>query len=367
MGGLLVHEWIARSGGSENVLNAMSDTFPTADIYCLWNDAPHRFQNRTVTESALAKTPLRKSKAAALPFMPPVWSNVELEAYDWTLVSSHLFAHHVGTKTSRQSSKIFAYIHTPARYIWVPELDQRGQSRISRLISPAFQRLDRKRASEGATFAANSNFIKKRIRDTWDQDATVIYPPVAIAKLQSRESWTDLLTAAESEVLSSLPADYILGASRFVAYKQLENVIAAGEVAKVPVVLAGAGPEETFLRKVAQDASVPVSFVSSPSDALLFALIQRAQVFLFPPIEDFGILPVEAMALGTPVVVNALGGAVESVSALNGGSAVESFHGVEIAEAISSVIGKDMTEAKAKAAMFSEESFSTNLRLWMSN
>ncbi|MDQ0731131.1 glycosyltransferase [Arthrobacter sp. B1I2] len=366
MGGLLVHEWIARSGGSENVLQAMSNTFPTSDIYCLWNDAHQRFANRVVKESLLAKTPLRKNKAAALPFMPMVWGTVALDSYEWTLVSSHLFAHHVGTRRSRANSKIFAYIHTPARYIWVPELDKRGQSRVSRRISPVFQSLDRKRASEGTTFAANSNFIKQRIRGTWEQDATVIYPPVAIANLQSQESWADLVTLGESEVLSSLPPEYILGASRFVAYKQLENVVAAGEAANLPVVLAGAGPEEAYLRNVAQDASVPVFFVKSPSDTLLFALIQKAQVFVFPPVEDFGILPVEAMALGTPVVVNAVGGAVESVSALNGGSAVSTFSGSEIAEALSSTIGKDMTEATSKAAMFSEESFSANLREWMS-
>lgn len=362
----MVHEWIARSGGSENVLQAMSNTFPTSEIYCLWNDAPKRFADRVVKESFLARTPLRKNKAAALPFMPMVWSSVHLESYDWALVSSHLFAHHVGSRKSRINTKIFAYIHTPARYIWVPELDIRGQSAVGRRISPFFQRSDRKRASEGAAFAANSNFIRQRIRDTWDQDSRVIYPPVAISKLQSHESWADLVTSSEARVLSSLPPEYVMGASRFVAYKQLDKVIAAGESVGLPVVLAGAGPEEAFLRNVAQNASVPVIFVKSPSDALLFALIQRAQVFVFPPVEDFGILPVEAMALGTPVVVNAVGGAVESVDALNGGSAVTTFNGTEIAEALSSAIAKDMTEATSKAAIFSEESFSANLREWMS-
>ncbi|OAE02757.1 hypothetical protein A6A22_15975 [Arthrobacter sp. OY3WO11] len=343
----------------------MSNTFPNSDIYCLWNDAPERFSHRIVEESFLAQTPLRRNKAAALPFMPKVWRNVVLDDYDWTLVSSHLFAHHVGTKSSRAHGQIFAYIHTPARYIWAPELDKRGQSMATRISSPFFQRLDRKRASEGTTFAANSRFIRDRIRETWDQDATVIYPPVAVTKLQSERAWKDRLDSKESEVLSSLRGEYILGASRFVSYKQLENVISAGESAGLPVVLAGAGPEEKFLRETAKTASVPVHFVDAPSDHLLYALIQSAQVFVFPPIEDFGILPVEAMALGTPVVVNSVGGAIESVTALDGGSAVDSFRGPELAAAVHDALGKDMSKARMKAQMFSEESFSENIQKWM--
>ena len=365
MTGLIVHEWIARSGGSENVLQAMSNTFPESDIFCLWNDAPHRFEHRSVKESVLARTPLRKNKAAALPFMPKVWSGISLDAYDWTLVSSHLFAHHVGSKANRNDGRIFAYIHTPARYIWTPELDKRGQSMATRLVSPFFKRLDQRKAADGTTFAANSVFIRERIQTTWQQEAVVIYPPVAVRRLQSEESWKNVLSDSDSEIFARLPREYVLGASRFVSYKQLENVISAGESTGIPVVLAGAGPEEEFLREVAARASVPVHFVLSPTDALLYALIQNAQVFVFPPIEDFGIMPVEAMALGTPVIVNSVGGAAESVNALDGGTAVESFQGAEIAAAVGTAIAKNMTQAKQKAEMFSEESFSKNLREWM--
>jgi glycosyltransferase involved in cell wall biosynthesis len=173
------------------------------------------------------------------------------------------------------------------------------------------------------------------------------------------------VSSSEEEVITTLPDEYVFGASRFVAYKQLEKVIAAGESANLPVVLAGGGPEEEFLRNIAHQASVPVYFVVSPSDSLLYALIQQARVFIFPPIEDFGILPVEAMALGTPVVVNATGGAVESVKLLEGGTAVMSFEGKEISDAIHAAVSKDMTHAKIHASAFSEESFSKNLREWM--
>lgn len=365
MAGLIVHEWIARSGGSENVLEAMSKTYPSADIYCLWNDAPGRFPAQKVRESVLAKTPLRRSKAAALPFMPRVWAQVPLENYEWTLVSSHLFAHHVGTPSSRAKQKMHVYVHTPARYIWTPDLDRRGKNPLTRLASPYFRQLDKRRAADGALFAANSEFVRDRIRNTWDQDACVIYPPVSVTKLQSVSNWVDHLDSDEIIEIERLPETYILGASRFVSYKQLENVITAGESSGLPVVLAGSGPEEKFLTNLAQQSSVPVHFVNAPSDALLYALIQRALVYIFPPVEDFGILPVESMALGTPAIVNHVGGAVESVRAVDGGSSVETFQGPSISAAVHEAAGKDMSQAKQRVQIFSEESFSNKLSAWV--
>jgi glycosyltransferase involved in cell wall biosynthesis len=175
----------------------------------------------------------------------------------------------------------------------------------------------------------------------------------------------ETLNATEVAQIERLPETYILGASRFVPYKQLENVIRAGESSGVPVVLAGSGPEEKVLTNFAEQASVPVYFVRAPSDQLLYALIQRALVFIFPPIEDFGILPVEAMALGTPTIVNSIGGAIESVAALDGGSAVETFEGPEIKAAVHDAATKDMSDAMLKAQIFSEESFSNNVRNWI--
>lgn len=365
MTGLIVHEWIARSGGSENVLEAMSRTFPSAEIYCLWNDAPDRFSGHTVRESPLARTPLRRSKAAALPFMPAVWGRVPLDDFDWTLVSSHLFAHHVGTASSRAKQRMHVYVHTPARYIWTPELDARGESALIRLVSPHYKRLDMRRAAEGAVFAANSAFVRDRIKSTWGQDARVIYPPVSVTKLQSVKSWVDMLDPHDVAQVENLPETYILGASRFVSYKQLEKVITAGESSDLPVVLAGSGPQEKLLNDLARNSSVPVHIIKTPSDALLYTLIQGALVYVFPPIEDFGILPVEAMALGTPTIVNTVGGAIESVGALGGGTGVESFEGQSIRAAIDCAVGKDMTKAVEQASIFSEETFSTHIRTWI--
>jgi len=367
MVGLLVHEWIETHGGSENVFRAMADAFPDADIRCLWNDAPERFPGRNVRESWLAKTPLRRNKAAALPFMPAAWAQMKLDEYDAVLVSSHLFAHHIGGRVPAAGPRKHVYVHTPARYIWTPELDPRGGGVLARLASRPLKAIDSKRAGEGATFAANSEFVRDRIRNTWDQDARVIFPPVDVERLQSMGSWREKLNDVDQQTLSGLPSEFILGASRFVPYKRLDLVIEAGEACDLPVVLAGSGPQLAELTAAGVRSSVPVHIILKPTDELLFALYQRATAFVFPPIEDFGIMPVEAMSLGTPVIVGPVGGAMESVNALGGGVIVDSFSKNELRTAIDRASKVDMAPAREKAQLaFSTQTFRTNISDWVS-
>lgn len=166
MTGVLVHEWIAKAGGSENVFEAFTRLFPEADMMCLWNDSSGRFDESRLRETWLARTPLRHSKVAALPFMPSTWRRLSAQGYDWALISSHLFAHHArfeGVDADRR----FVYVHSPARYIWTPELDLRGRGPLARAASAALRPLDRRRAQETRRFAANSAFVQRRVADTW--------------------------------------------------------------------------------------------------------------------------------------------------------------------------------------------------------
>jgi glycosyltransferase involved in cell wall biosynthesis len=312
MTGVLVHEWIAQDGGSENVLQAMGEVFPDAPVLCLWNDSVGRFAAGRVRESWLARTPLRRSKALALPLMPLTWSVLRDRGYEWALISSHAFAHHARFRGAPAGFRRMVYVHTPARYVWTPALDGRGDRWSARLASRVLQPVDRRRAHQGAEFAANSHYVCARIQDAWGIDARVIYPPVEVEQIQAVADWTGELDAADSLVLEGLPEGFVLGASRFIPYKRLDEVIAVGEAADRPVVLAGRGPSRLDLEARAATATVPVSFVDSPSNALLYALYQRAAVYVFPAVEDFGIMPVEAMAAGAPVLARAEGGAAES-------------------------------------------------------
>lgn len=364
MSGLIAHEWIEKVGGAERVLDSFVDIFPGADVFCLWNDAPGRYPYARVSESALGRSPLRGRKALSLPFMPFVWRDIAEGDYDWMLVSSHLFAHHARAKAV-SAERTFVYAHTPARYLWSPELDERGKDPYVRTVAPLFRALDARRARDHVNVAANSAFVRDRIRSAWKVDAEVIHPPVDVARLQSVPDWASELSESDRLVVDSLPDEYVLGASRFVGYKRLDVVIDAAIATGIPAVIAGAGPDETALRAHARTAGVEVHFVIQPSDALMAALMQNALVYIFAAVEDFGIMPVEAMAVGTPVVVNATGGASESVIDGETGIALTAFDPFSLRRAVLDAADMDPRRARARAAGFDDARFQREVRGWM--
>lgn len=358
MPGLIVHEWLERHGGAERVLDAMMRALPDADLRVLWDDSPGRYPGRRVGESVLARTPLRGHKALSLPLMPLAWRVLE-GRYDWLLVSSHAFAHHARLRTGDVPKLV--YVHTPARYLWVPELDHRGAaSPFVRAAAPPLRSLDRFRAREAVALAANSHYVARRIAEVWEREATVIHPPVDVAGFSQPVA----LTGDERRRLDALPTEFVLGLSRFIPYKRLDVVIATGEAAGVPVVLAGAGPLREELLARGEAATVPVHVIDSPSTPLVRELLRRASVFVFPPVEDFGIVPVEAMAAGTPVVANAEGGAPESVVDGVTGALVRDFAASTLRAAYQSARACAPEACRARAREFAEEEFIARLLAW---
>jgi glycosyltransferase involved in cell wall biosynthesis len=363
MSGLIVQEWLAPAGGSENVVEALVEALPDADLWALWNDDQARFPQ--ARQSWIASTPLRRSRIGALPFMLPTWRMIPSgKSYDWLLASSHLFAHHAVVPGQRDIPK-FAYVHTPARYLWTPEIDERGRSLPVRAVAPWLRRLDRHRAGEITSVAANSRFVQDRISRAWGIDSRVIYPPVNVDLVSQVLDWRDHLAPAEQATLDALPLDFILGASRLIPYKRLDAVIEVGSAVGVPVVIAGSGPDEARLRALAESASVPVHFVMRPSDQALYALYQRALCYVFLAVEDFGIMPVEAMACGTPVIVGSVGGAPESVRACEGGVVLDSLSPVSILEAMKALDAIDRDSLTDRTKSFSGERFAAEIRAWL--
>lgn len=357
MPGLIVHEWLERHGGAERVVDAMMSAFPDADLQVLWNDDPGRYPGRRVLETPLARTPLRGHKALSLPVMPMAWRSLP-RTYDWLLVSSHAFAHHA--RLQRADVPKLVYVHSPARYLWVPHLDGRGGHPAARVLAPALRALDRHRAREAVALAANSHYIGRRIASAWGRDSVVIHPPVDVAALSEPE----VLSPAEQRIVDHLPDEFVLGVSRFVPYKRLDVVIATGEAAGVPVVLAGSGPLRDALHDRGAAASVPVRIVDSPSTPMVRALLRRARVVVFPPVEDFGIVPVEAMAAGTPVIANAEGGAPESVVDGLTGVLVHDFEPATLRTAYETARALDPDACRARAAVFSGDAFRARLLDW---
>ncbi|MGN6445478.1 glycosyltransferase [Amnibacterium sp.] len=365
----MVHEWIEPHGGSERVLEVIAETFPTSDIVVPWNNAPWRTITPRVTESWLARTPIRNRKAAAAVALPAVWRTVvdRRKQYDWVLASSHLFSHHVRVRGVAGDARKFVYVHSPARYIWNPELDDRGSGLVARTVGAVLKPIDRMRAQEAHSIAANSEFVRRRVEDAWRRDAIVINPPVDVERIIEGRAWADRLDGAEQDVVMALPERFVLGASRFVSYKRLDLVIRAGEAAGLPVVLAGEGPLRAELADLASRASVPVHFVERPSNALLYALYEAASVFVFPPVEDFGMMPVEAMAAGVPVIANAVGGARESVIPGVSGVLVERFDPSELRQAIEDAMRLDRSAIPDTALRFSVQRFQERIRAWVAD
>lgn len=365
--GVLVHEWLDTFGGAERVFEEMAAAFPGADILRLWDEVPDRFPGRRSMETWLARTPLRKHKALALPFMPATWRNRPGGPYDWALVSAFVFAHHLTFADPAPGFRKYVYVHTPFRSIWEPEVEPRGQGLLPRLAAPVLKSLDRRRSAEPMEFAANARHVQERIERFWGQPSRVIYPPVEVAHVQSVTSWADKVTGHDVELLESLPDTYLLGLARMVGAKRLDLVINAGEAAGVPVVLVGDGPVKDELVAKAEAASVPVTFIDPPSYELKFALYERALAHVFPGVDPFGITPVESMAAGTPVIARNEGGATETVLDGRTGVLLDDFEPSAVRDAVSAVEGMSSLACRVQAMRFDTSVFHRSLHEWMAD
>ena len=323
---------------------------------------PERFEAGRVTETWLAKTPLRNHKALAVPFMPATWRNFGRSDAEWILCSSRLFAHHARFKGAARDAPKYVYTHTPARYIWAPELDVRGSGAIARVVSRPLQELDRLRAQKAYSIASNSAFVATRVEQAWGRESIVIHPPVSVQDFAN--DFIERVTEEEEKeaILNSLPETFILGASRFVPYKRLDVAIKAGVASGVQVVIADEGPDEARLRAIADHYPGMVTFVSKPSFAPLNQPYRRALVFIFPAVEDFGIMPVEAMAAGTPVIAKAVGGVVELVQHEKTGAVMQNFDRSSLIQAVNIAANAERAACTTRAWKFDAREFDAKIK-----
>lgn len=328
---LLAHEWLEPTGGSENTFAQMIEALPDSRVVSLWNNAPERFP--TAEETFLARTWVRRSKPLSLAAMPLTWRSVDLTEIDTVVSSSHAMSHHLAGRAAREGRGAIAYVYSPPRYLWAPDLDVRGERPMARIGRAAFRRLDLRGIDSSVRYVGISHYVAARMRKAWGVDAEVVYPPVDSERLGAVRQWSDLLDEAEQQVLASLPEEFVLGASRLIEYKRLDVAMDVGGALGLPTVIAGDGPYRAQLESYAAATGAPVHFVGRVSDEMLFALYQRARLFVFMPIEDFGIMPVEAMALGTPALVRNTGGTAEIVEKVGVGRTASPDSKGELVEA----------------------------------
>lgn len=300
----LVHDWLTGRRGGEKVLEVLAEIFPQAPIYTLFHFRGSQIpalENRKIYSSFLQRAPwLRRYYRFYLPLFPLAIELFNLQEYDLVLSSSHCVAKGV---IPRPGAIHVAYIHSPMRYAWnqyYAYFDPRRLSLFERwLIPPLIHYLrlwDVTSSARVDYFVANSINVAKRIERYYYRRAEVIYPPVD----------TDFFVPSQDTSRDN----YFLIVSALVPYKRIELAIEAFNRWPKPLLIIGQGPEEKKLRKM---ASSHIKFLKNVKDEELRTLYQRAQGFILPGEEDFGIATVEAQACGTPVIAFGRGGSLETV------------------------------------------------------
>ena len=294
----LVHEWLISWGGSESVLLSLARLFPDAPIFTSIyapDDRVHAaFSAREIHTTPLQMLPkVRSLYRGSLPLMPWAFGRIDLSDFDLVVSSSHAFAKSV--RVAPDATHV-CYCHTPPRYLW-DLYDSYNSGLLGALRAPLMRSL-RNRDAEAArhvdSFVANSNYVADRISRSYGREAKVIYPPVDVHEFR--------LSYGERK-------NYLAG-GRMVHYKRLDLAIEAANRCGLPLVVFGDGPERAHLERL---AGPTVEFTGQVSTSQLSVLVAQSRAFLFPGVEDFGILPVEVQAGGCPVIALGRGGALETV------------------------------------------------------
>lgn len=344
----VLHEWMAPVGGSEQVARAILSTFPGSHLWTIaGGDAE---EPGTIVRSPLWGRRLRATadRRVLVTVANVAWRHGSFRPQDYDLVIS---SHHAQAHTAATGEvPHISYVHSPARYAWLPGVDERANSLLGRTIARRIRRADLLAAATVDDYAANSATTAERIRSLWGRDARVIHPPVAL------DSWPPRHEPA--------PDGYLLSVSRFIGYKRLDLTIELADRLGIPAVLAGSGPDEARLRERAAETSVPVSVRGHVSHGEMVELLHGARALVFPGIEDFGLVPVEAMACGVPVVAYSEGGATETVQPGVGGVLVASYDPEEWGAAVDTARWFDPATVRASVERFDIAAFRRRIAGW---
>lgn len=304
----LLHYWLTGVRGGEKVLAALAEIYPGAVLYThayLPDRMEGLFDGRNVKESFIASLPLgRKHPQMYLPLMPLAARRLDLSDCD-LIVSSE--SGPVKGIRKRADQRHICYCHTPMRYLWDMYGDYYRSASLPgkcamKLFTPGLRKADLKSADSVDLFVANSLFVKERIKRIYGRDAIVIHPPVDVETIYRHAQ-----AFHEGD-----DGKFYLVAGQMVGYKRVDIAIEACARMGKRLVVAGTGPLEKQLR-MRYRAFENIVFEGRVGNQRLFELYSSAKALLFPGVEDFGIVPVEAQAAGTPVIAFARGGALESV------------------------------------------------------
>lgn len=304
----IVHDWLVTYAGSERVLEQILNLYPEADIFSIVDFLPADkrsfIHNKKVTTSFIQKLPKAKQYYRSyLPLMPLAIEQFDLSKYDLILSISHAIAKSVITGPDQIH---ISYINSPIRYAWDMQsqylkesgLDHGIKGWLAKFVLHYIRIWDCRSANGVDYIISNSNFISKRVWKCYRRESTVIYPPVDI----------------EGFCLGEKKEAFYLTASRMVPYKKMDLIVEA--FTKMPdkkLIVIGDGPD---FKKIKSKASENIMLLGYQDFEVLRDYMQRAKAFVFAAEEDFGIIPVEVQACGTPVIAYGKGGALETVKGL---------------------------------------------------
>lgn len=298
---VLVHDFLIQMGGAEKVVEAMAEAWPDAPIATsatLGANLFPVFRSPRVVNSWMQGLPgLRRLHKKLFFLYPFAFRSLRLPDARIAWISSSSFSKWV---RKPRGTKFVCYCHTPPRYFWNP--DEYLENEIGtpllrgfvRMLMPLFRWSDRRQSRKIDLFLANSQNVRRRIRECYGRNSVVVYPPVDVGRFQVGE---------RSE-------DFYLIVSRLVAYKRIDLAVEAFTALGRRLVVIGDGPDR---RRLEAMAGPTVAFLGRAPDEVVTEKMATCRAYVFPGSEDFGIVPVEAQACGKPVVAFRDGGALETV------------------------------------------------------
>ena len=296
----IVHYWLLTMRGGERVVEALCELYPDADIFThvakpeALSDTIRRHR---IQETSIARLPgARRHYQKYLPLMPLALEKLDLREYD--LVISSECGPAKGVITTPRTLHV-CYCHSPMRYVWDMHWDYvKGVSKplrpLARGLLHYLRRWDLASAFRVDHFLANSEFVARRIHKHYRRDAEVIHPPVDTAAYEPAGS----------------TGDYYLMVGQLVPYKRADLAVRAFTRAGKPLRVIGDGEQLASLRRM---AGPTVEVIGRQPASVIRESYARCRALVFPGEEDFGIVPVEAMASGRPVIAYGRGGALETV------------------------------------------------------
>lgn len=297
----IVTDWMTNYGGAESVISAFHDLYPEAPIYTTMYkpSAMRELGNlKKIHSSWLDKIPFAKHQWL-LSLMPLVVERMNLDTFDVVLSSCHSVSKGVITKPSTLH---ISYCHTPMRYAWESWDFETRLKHFPKFLHPLARRQIKKMktwdecaAQRVDQYIANSTYIEGKIKQHYKRKADVIYPPVHAHKFTPVEDPTE---------------DFYLAAGRLIPYKKFDLLVETFNQLQLPLKIAGKGPDLAKLQKMAGPTVGVMGYVSDEGLTRLYA---NCKGFLFPQQEDAGIVPVEAMAAGRPVIAYSVGGSKDTM------------------------------------------------------